>query len=244
MWYASIWIHTLKLPWTLGASFFLTHLLDGDAASNTLSWRWVAGLHTQGKTYLARPGNIRKYTNGRFAVNETLADAPIKLNMAPLPKPRVLPDPELPPEKSKLGLLVQEDDLSAADWISNQFDIYATAGLFLKEIYTVHRIANRVADFRFACLKNTLAPESVLHESIEAVANWAESEELDAVLIAEIPVGLWNQALYELTSALEGRGIKLYFVRHWWDAVLHPHARAGFFRFKQAIPKALSKITC
>ena len=43
MWYASIWIHTLKLPWTLGAEFFLRHLLDGDVASNTLSWRWVAG---------------------------------------------------------------------------------------------------------------------------------------------------------------------------------------------------------
>ena len=52
MWFASIWVHTLKLPWELGADF-LTHLLDGDPASNTLSWRWVAGLHTQGKNYLA-----------------------------------------------------------------------------------------------------------------------------------------------------------------------------------------------
>ena len=62
MWFASIWIFTLKLPWQLGADFFLRHLLDGDPASNTLSWRWVAGLHTPGKHYLARPDNI-----GRFA---------------------------------------------------------------------------------------------------------------------------------------------------------------------------------
>ncbi len=41
MWFASIWIFTLRLPWALGAAFFLRHLLDGDPASNTLSWRWV-----------------------------------------------------------------------------------------------------------------------------------------------------------------------------------------------------------
>ena len=44
----------------------MKHLLDGDAASNTLSWRWVAGLHTNKKTYLASKENINKYTNNRF----------------------------------------------------------------------------------------------------------------------------------------------------------------------------------
>ena len=67
MWFASIWIFTLKLPWQLGAKFFLEHLFDGDAASNTLSWRWVAGLQTKGKHYLAKSWNIEKYTNGKFS---------------------------------------------------------------------------------------------------------------------------------------------------------------------------------
>ncbi len=49
MCFASIWIFTLGLPWRLGADFFLRHLVDGDPASNTLGWRWVAGLHTRGK---------------------------------------------------------------------------------------------------------------------------------------------------------------------------------------------------
>ncbi|TVS10020.1 MAG: DNA photolyase FAD-binding protein, partial [Wenzhouxiangella sp.] len=66
MWFASIWIFTLKLPWTLGADFFLRHLLDADPASNTLGWRWVAGIQTRGKTYLARADNIEKYTDGRY----------------------------------------------------------------------------------------------------------------------------------------------------------------------------------
>jgi deoxyribodipyrimidine photo-lyase len=58
MWFASIWIFTLRLPWPLGAAFFQAHLQDHDAASNTLSWRWVAGIQTPGKHYLARAENI------------------------------------------------------------------------------------------------------------------------------------------------------------------------------------------
>ena len=66
MWFASIWIFTLELPWQLGAEFFMKHLYDGDAASNTLGWRWVAGVQTQGKHYLASEWNINKFTNNRF----------------------------------------------------------------------------------------------------------------------------------------------------------------------------------
>src|SRR6056297_2603515 len=66
MWFASIWIFTFGLPWRLGADFFLRHLLDGDPASNTLGWRWVAGLHTRGKPYKAQAWNIAKFTGQRF----------------------------------------------------------------------------------------------------------------------------------------------------------------------------------
>ena len=78
MWFASIWIFTLRLPWELGAAFFYEHLLDGDAASNTLSWRWVAGLQTPGKTYLARADNIAHYTEGRHVPRaDQLAAEPV-----------------------------------------------------------------------------------------------------------------------------------------------------------------------
>ena len=67
MWFASIWIFTLNLPWQLGAEFFLKYLTDADSASNTLSWRWVAGIQTKGKNYLAKNWNIEKFTNGKFS---------------------------------------------------------------------------------------------------------------------------------------------------------------------------------
>ena len=66
MWFASIWIFTLNLPWQKGAEFFMKHLFDGDAASNTLSWRWVAGLQTKGKHYVAQGWNIAKFTNNKY----------------------------------------------------------------------------------------------------------------------------------------------------------------------------------
>jgi len=66
MWFASIWVFTLELPWQLGAEFFMKHLYDGDAAANTFGWRWVAGIQTPGKNYLASEWNIKKFTNNRF----------------------------------------------------------------------------------------------------------------------------------------------------------------------------------
>ena len=74
MLFASIWIFTLRLPWQKGAEFFMKHLYDGDAASNTLSWRWVAGIQTKGKNYLAKSWNISKFTNNKYEnvkLNET-----------------------------------------------------------------------------------------------------------------------------------------------------------------------------
>ena len=119
MWFASIWIFTLRLPWSLGAAFFLQHLLDGDPASNTLGWRWVAGLHTQGKNYLARAENIRKYTDGRFYPSGQLREQapPLEpqgshpqVGLAPVARGWDLTSPDL--STCPAGLLVLPEDLS------------------------------------------------------------------------------------------------------------------------------------
>ena len=51
--------YTLSIFHGSWEQIFLKNLLDGDTTSNTLSWRWVAGLHTQGKCYLATENNIK-----------------------------------------------------------------------------------------------------------------------------------------------------------------------------------------
>ena len=53
MWFASIWVFTLIFRGNLVLISFYRNLLDADPASNTLSWRWVSGLQTKGKRYIA-----------------------------------------------------------------------------------------------------------------------------------------------------------------------------------------------
>ena len=112
MWFASIWIFTLNLPWELGARFFMKHLFDGDAASNTLSWRWVAGIQTQGKNYLARESNIRKFTNQRYT-NTSLNE-----NALPLENPKIYPLQEvrhLHTKQKYKDLVLFETDLNVKE---------------------------------------------------------------------------------------------------------------------------------
>ena len=63
MWIASYVVHVRKISWQAGAKWMYSHLLDGDIASNTLSWQWVAGTWT-GKPYLFNAENVERYAPG------------------------------------------------------------------------------------------------------------------------------------------------------------------------------------
>ena len=243
MWYASIWIHTLQLPWTLGADFFMQHLLDGDPAVNTLSWRWVAGLHTQGKTYLATAANIQTYSHARFAPQTPLATVPFDVLRSYRTPPATTLEPLEPLSAcSRVGLLVQEDDLSALDWLSERAEVVAYAGLIPKHIYTQQRIIPTVFTFRHGCMTDVLASHGPVYTHLPEVVQWAQEHDLDALLVAEPPIGLWTDVLAKLAAALRQFDIQLVCQRHWWDEHFYPHARAGFFRFKHAIPAALDRM--
>jgi deoxyribodipyrimidine photo-lyase len=60
MWLASYVVHLRKVHWRTGADWLLGHLLDGDLASNHLSWQWVAGTASR-KPYLFNAENIARY---------------------------------------------------------------------------------------------------------------------------------------------------------------------------------------
>lgn len=240
MWYASIWIHTLKLPWELGADWFLRHLLDGDPASNTLSWRWVAGLQTQGKSYLARTDNIREYTNGRFEVNAELAGEPVEMEYPQRPSGRQLPQLKKPDAGLRLGHLIKEEDLSAPQWVEPLYKIASSLNFFPEQAYNALNLAPAVADFRRRTLEANGSERTV--NKLEQVVEWVHAEKLEGIVVAEPTIGHWPEIIAELSRRLDDEGIELYAARHWWDETLFPHATHGFFRFKKAIPKVVSRL--
>ena len=64
MWLASYVVHWRQVRWQAGARWFLQHLLDGDPASNNLSWQWVASAFSH-KPYLFNRANLERFTSGR-----------------------------------------------------------------------------------------------------------------------------------------------------------------------------------
>jgi deoxyribodipyrimidine photo-lyase len=65
MWVAAWVVHWLRVRWQAGAEWFLRHLLDGDPASNNLSWQWVASTFGS-KPYFFNRENLERYSGGRY----------------------------------------------------------------------------------------------------------------------------------------------------------------------------------
>jgi len=237
MWFASLWIFTLGLPWQLGADFFYHHLLDGDPASNTLSWRWVAGLQTVGKTYLAAADNVAKYTGGRFN------PAPFAHGAGPAPEAPVAPIPiaaPAPVPEDAVGLLLTEEDLNPESLKLGEADIVAVAAAGLPPSRS-----EAVTAFAKAALSDGLArgaakfraPGEMLGmlDAASLIA-WAQEHDLEAIITPYAPVGPVRDQLDAMGPALAAAGIALVPVRRAWDSAAWPHAGKGFFAFKDKIP--------
>jgi hypothetical protein len=248
MWFASIWIFTLKLPWQLGADFTYRHFLDGDPASNTLSWRWVGGLHTKGKTYLARRDNIVGYTGGRFSPAGLAREAPA-LDEEPIGAARALA--ALPPlrDAGRVGLLLTEEDLHAESLDLAGLDIVAVAGGSAVEERSPHGAPDNVQAFTAAALDDGMrrasdqfnAPVFPLASlSSVSLRDFQRAHRLDTILTPYAPVGPAADALAEITPALARDGLPLMQVRRPFDAQAWPHATRGFFALKERIPDLLA----
>jgi deoxyribodipyrimidine photo-lyase len=243
MWFASIWIFTLRLPWALGADFFLRHLLDGDAASNTLSWRWVAGLQTVGKTYLATADNIARFTGGRFAP-KGLAKEALALTEPPIDAPTPLPTPQ-PYDPAKPSLLViTPEDMNPETVIPNSVSITASLitvpqGLlwgtasqeFVQSAAT--DTAERV-EAHYRCTADVI-PALDANSLIAA----AQAHKVTQIISPYAPVGPVADALRDATPALVKAGLTLSLPRRSWDTQFWPHAKKGFFPFKEQIMPGL-----
>ena len=241
MWYASIWVHTLQLPWQLGADWFLRHLLDGDPASNTLSWRWVTGLHTNGKTYLVSKENILKYTNRRFSVDRALAKTPAPAPNEQKPKPIELNELPKIPKDSALGLVVTDDDLSPLRQSCAPCQYVSTAGISLGPTYNRLNLSKKVTNFREASLK-CIGVDHLL-EHLSQVHDWITQNSLTGVVVSAPSIGPASEVMSPLLREIRAKGITVHLNRHWWDQHFFPHATHGFFRFKKMIPLALEKLS-
>ena len=230
MWFASIWIFTLGLPWQLGSEFFLKHLYDGDAASNTLGWRWVAGIQTQGKHYLASEWNIKKFTNNRFQN--------IKLNENASPKvseksysviKREFNNPQNIEEKN---LLIFENNLSfeITDFKENKFEkIYIVSN---KNENRSIKLSEKLLKFKSLLMddqKQRLKDKSIDCEVID----------ISEIKNIENYYGLYP-AVGENLDYLNSNNIRINFLYRNLDQLAWQYCNKGFFNFKSYIPKIIS----
>ncbi|NBC21637.1 MAG: DNA photolyase [Alphaproteobacteria bacterium] len=251
MWFASIWIFTLKLPWELGADFFVRHLMDGDAASNTLSWRWVGGLHTPGKTYLARRANIRKYTDARFDPEGLAPEAPAIDGFANPPKSDLRHGDRLP--EGEIAMLLTEEDMNVETLRPPGARVAALGGVVFPDARSPEGAGVRARDFVGHAMSDALergeALLGVVGERLDGDADLAaQLRELagaagtNTILTGFPPVGWVRPKLDAAREALADEGIHLLYRQRDWDAAFWPHATAGFFKLKKQIPATLAEL--
>jgi hypothetical protein len=253
MWFASIWIFTLRLPWELGAAFYFEHLLDGDVASNTLSWRWVAGLQTPGKTYVARADNIAFYTDGEHAPQASqLASTPFVIKEEPLPK--VAAWTEDPTQVAsiktfdRIGLWLHPEDLAVEQGELAGLKVQAVnaswptclsirAG-WSQKVSTWTQVALSDGARRAGQYFGAEVSSGETSDLATSVVEWAKLNQLEAVVAYRPFVGPWLTEALALESALASAGIAVTWRRRAWDARLFPHATRGYFPFWERIKSA------
>ena len=247
MWFASIWIFTLKLPWELGADFTYRHFLDGDPASNTLSWRWVGGLHTRGKTYLARAANIREYTNGRFDPKGLMPDAIALEEPVFGPIQTVRREPTPTPTGPALYLLTEED-LHPESLACGTSDIRAVIGMHHVQGRSPLTVSDAVLGFTEAALADGLtrasthfntAAEQRIDPSAADLIGLARHYGVSRIVTSYAPVGPVSDRLACLRPLLAEEEIALTFIDRPEDLAIWPHATKGFFKVKEQIPRLL-----
>jgi deoxyribodipyrimidine photo-lyase len=239
MWFASIWIFTLQLPWILGADFFLRHLIDADIASNTLSWRWVAGLHTQGKTYLATADNISRYTGGRFKP-KGLANKASQIEDRWSGGQRMLVNTPHSDHAIPSILLIHHDDLDP------EVNIFKIHNIVQVIIVCDRNLLFGEKAYRFVTGAIDDLKERIVDRYTNSVILVDELDEknlLDAIQItgakkiitSYAPVGPIATKLISIKDRLAEYSIDLVQLQRNWDSRFWPYAQKSYFKFKEKV---------
>lgn len=256
MWFAGWWIHVERLPWQLGAEFFRRHLLDGDPASNTLSWRWVAGLQTPGKTYLPRRSNLEKYLPPELLAEHSEGlgqlDKPAALKLQVPQRPAItrksLPA-SLPIRAVRTGIWLHEEDLFIEE--SPLSEAGACCLLATGDPSSWHRYpASKVSWLKAAMSDGAKRAGESLRVPvelkldkplIETLAGWAKEHRLEQIVAMRPEVGPLNDQLPGLERRLEEVDVTLHLVDRPEDLEIRPLATAGFFVFWKKMQKRLGE---
>ncbi len=233
MWFASIWVFTLGLPWQLGAEFFMKYLFDGDSASNTLGWRWVAGIQTKGKHYVASDWNINKFTNNRFKN--------INLNQNPIPKTdnrsySIIENEFINSNLSNdQSLLIFENNLffEKSDFKNQSFkNIYF---VFNENVTRQIKLDDKVINFKRSLFNEQL--EILKKKSLSCkIINIQDLKDIKEDLIALYP-NVGENLDYITSNNLKN----IPFLYRKIDQYSWKYCKKGFFNFKNYIPKIVQQ---
>ena len=246
MWFASIWIFTFHLPWQAGAHFFMTHLADGCPASNTLGWRWVAGLQTRGKAYAARADNIDQFTKGRFQPYGELEEVVVALGGAENPPATPIAPLAAPAGQKPLLLITAEDCLAETLPLSQAPVAIVSLPADCGGAFRSHsvKMADKIA--MQDALSRAEAHYKVPAYALENATTWqndlvqmANEKGADHTVAAYQPTGYWRDTLTSYTSAAS---LSHFEVRRAYDSLCWPHAKKGFFPFKEKIPHFIGQL--
>jgi hypothetical protein len=227
-------------------------LLDGDPASNTLSWRWVAGLHTRGKPYVAQADNIARFTEERFVPRrQELTQGAVGLEAL---EPDGLPECQAPrvpiaPQKHiPTALLLTEEDCRIEDFPVQDLICTTVATLAASSLRSPREAAPLVAQFEAEALADVAQRSGHAVTALQIGApsdlvKWALQSGAQQIVTPYVPVGPLRDWLARAKPELDAAGISLAEWRRDWDATIWPYASAGFFKVKKQIPKFLRLIS-
>ena len=246
MWFAGYWVHLAKLPWEWGARFFEQELLDFDPASNTLSWRWVAGLQTPGKTYLPRRSNIEKYLDPQLLAlagdrGIELLEKPSALRPGNVTRPSIT-RPELKSDDipETAGLWIHEEDFGVHHSELADFPAQVTLVTYDGERLDQIGASENRKKWLESATRDTAERHQAEHSCRMNLREWALKNQLKDIVALRPEIGPLHDKLDDLKNELQADGIKLHLLIRKEDAEIRPFAKAGFFPFWEKVKAKLN----
>ena len=247
MWFSSIWIFTLKLPWQLGADFFMQNLLDGDTASNLLSWRWCAGIQTKGKNYIARKENIEKYSNIKFKDNEHLNETAEPLFENKDYKITELETFEISNPNDISYIIIPTDEINILkDLNLNNCNAF---GGYPKEDYNDHHfsnnILNHIKNLVLSCYKDDIFyRDTTITTSFDNyyknLDKWIIKNNIKTIYLPYVTQGNWKKIYKKIITKYPN--INFIKFNRDYDINSWIYSKKGYFKFKQNIPQIIRNL--